>query len=44
MKITQEVREFAQREGVAEGEALEEGMRQKAEEFARSGGEIYRRD
>jgi phosphomethylpyrimidine synthase len=44
MKITQEVREFAQREGVAEGDALEEGLRRKAEEFATGGGEIYRRD
>jgi phosphomethylpyrimidine synthase len=44
MKITQEVREFARREGVAEGDALEEGLRRKAEEFATGGGEIYRRE
>ncbi|HEY7863077.1 MAG TPA: phosphomethylpyrimidine synthase ThiC [Thermoanaerobaculia bacterium] len=44
MKITQEVREFAQREGVAESDAVAEGLRRKAEEFAKAGGEIYRRD
>jgi phosphomethylpyrimidine synthase len=43
MKITQEVRDFAATLGVAEGEALEEGLRRKSEEFRESGAEVYRR-
>jgi phosphomethylpyrimidine synthase len=42
MKITQDVREYAKSHGLSEGEALEEGMREKAEEFRKAGGEIYR--
>ncbi len=43
MKITQEVREYAARKGVAaETVAVAEGLREKAEEFRKSGGEIYR--
>jgi phosphomethylpyrimidine synthase len=45
MKITQEVREYAAREGVAaETVALAQGLREKAEEFRKSGGEIYRKE
>jgi phosphomethylpyrimidine synthase len=40
MQITQEVREYAKAKGLAEGVAMEEGMKEKAEEFRR-GGEIY---
>jgi phosphomethylpyrimidine synthase len=44
MKITQEVRDYAAREGVAaETVALAQGLREKAEEFRQGGGEIYRR-
>jgi phosphomethylpyrimidine synthase len=43
MKITQEVREFAAAEGVAEGEALRAGLARKSEEFRSEGGEIYRK-
>src|SRR5690606_9647928 len=43
MKITQDVREYARREGLTEEQALEEGMRRKAGEFRESGAEIYRR-
>ncbi|PYM17983.1 MAG: phosphomethylpyrimidine synthase ThiC [Candidatus Rokuibacteriota bacterium] len=44
MKITQEVREYAARQGVAaETIALAQGLREKAEEFKKTGGEIYRR-
>jgi phosphomethylpyrimidine synthase len=43
MKITQDVREFAARQGVTEGEALQRGMAEKAREFVEQGGEIYRR-
>jgi phosphomethylpyrimidine synthase len=41
MKITQEIREFAEREGLAEEEALEVGLKQKAREFREKGSEIY---
>ncbi len=44
MKITQEVREYAARQGVAaETVALAQGLREKAEEFRKTGGEIYRK-
>ena len=43
MKITQDVREYAQQQGVSESEALEKGMQDKAQEFVDSGAEIYRR-
>jgi phosphomethylpyrimidine synthase len=43
MKITQEVREYAAKEGiVAETVALAQGLREKAEEFKKGGGELYR--
>jgi phosphomethylpyrimidine synthase len=41
MKITQEVRRFAEEKGLEEQEALTEGMREKAEAFKESGSEIY---
>jgi phosphomethylpyrimidine synthase len=41
MKITQEVREFAASEGIAEDKALAAGMQDKAKEFVATGGEIY---
>jgi phosphomethylpyrimidine synthase len=43
MKITQDVRDYAAARGVVEGEALVRGMQEKAVEFLRQGGEIYRR-
>ena len=43
MKITQEVREFAAAEGIAEAKALEAGLERKSEEFRREGAEIYRK-
>lgn len=42
MKITQDVREFAEKQGLTEGEALEAGMAQKAEEFNAQGAQLYR--
>jgi phosphomethylpyrimidine synthase len=43
MKITQEVRQYAAEHGLpAETVAVAQGLREKAEEFRRSGGEIYR--
>jgi phosphomethylpyrimidine synthase len=41
MKITQDVREYAQKEGVSEAEALDKGMAEKAREFVNRGAEIY---
>ncbi len=41
MKITEEVRDYAAKQGVEETAALEEGMREKSEEFRKSGAEIY---
>jgi phosphomethylpyrimidine synthase len=41
MKITEEVREYAARQGLEEEKALEAGMREKAEEFRQGGAEIY---
>ncbi len=43
MKITQDVREYAAKEGVSEEEALARGMEQKAVEFVKQGAEIYRK-
>jgi phosphomethylpyrimidine synthase len=43
MKITQDVRDYAQKQGIAEGEAIEKGMREKAKEFVEGGAEVYRR-
>jgi len=43
MKITQDVREFAAKQGVSEEEALKVGMAEKAKEFRDKGGEIYQR-
>jgi phosphomethylpyrimidine synthase len=41
MKITQDVREYAEKQGVTENEALDKGMQEKAEQFVRQGAEIY---
>jgi phosphomethylpyrimidine synthase len=43
MKITQDVREYAAAQGVAEQEALQKGMQEKAQEFVQQGAEIYRK-
>jgi phosphomethylpyrimidine synthase len=43
MKITQDVREYAAKLGVADDTALEQGMAEKAREFVDSGAEIYRK-
>jgi phosphomethylpyrimidine synthase len=42
MKITQDVRELAAKQGISETEALARGLEQKSEEFRSDGGEIYR--
>ena len=43
MKITQDVRDYAARQGVSESEALQKGMKEKAAEFVDAGAEIYHR-
>ena len=42
MKITQDVREYAAQKEIDEQAALGVGMKEKAEEFVASGGEIYK--
>lgn len=41
MKITQDVRDYAAKQGVNEDEALKQGMDEKAAEFKKAGAEIY---
>ncbi|MDH5544457.1 MAG: phosphomethylpyrimidine synthase ThiC [Gammaproteobacteria bacterium] len=41
MKITQDVRDFAEKQGISEEEALKKGMQEKAIEFKRKGVEVY---
>ena len=41
MKITQDVREYAAKQGIAEADALARGMEAKAVEFVKKGAEIY---
>ncbi|MEO0316798.1 MAG: phosphomethylpyrimidine synthase ThiC [Pseudomonadota bacterium] len=43
MKITQDVRDYAEKQGISENEALKQGMEVKAVEFVKSGAEIYRK-
>ncbi|HEV7466882.1 MAG TPA: phosphomethylpyrimidine synthase ThiC [Candidatus Dormibacteraeota bacterium] len=42
MKITQEVREYARTHGLETADALEAGMREKSDEFQRTGAAVYR--
>ncbi len=41
MKVTQDVREYAEKHGFNEEDALQEGLKEKSEEFKKSGLEIY---
>ncbi|WP_051633271.1 phosphomethylpyrimidine synthase ThiC [Thermonema rossianum] len=41
MKITQDVRKYAEEKGLDEQKAIEEGMKEKADEFKSKGKEIY---
>ena len=43
MKITQDVREYAQNQGVAVEAAFDKGMEEKAKEFRESGSRIYQK-
>ena len=42
MKITQEIREYAKAQGLAENEAVVRGLAEKSSEFRDGGGDIYR--
>ena len=45
MKITQDVRAYAEARGIADAEAaLADGMAEKAKEFQTAGGELYQPD
>ncbi|WP_440071430.1 phosphomethylpyrimidine synthase ThiC [Streptosporangium sp. OZ121] len=41
MRISHDVRRFAEERGLTGAEALEAGMREKSEEFSREGGRVY---
>ena len=41
MRITQDIRDYADKHGVAEEEALEAGMQEQAEAFKAGGSRIY---
>ena len=43
MKITQEVRDYAKKEGLVPATALTRGMASMAQEFRDQGGEVYRK-
>ncbi len=43
MKISQDVRDFAAKQGISENEALKEGMKSKAVEFVKKGAEVYQK-
>ncbi len=43
MKITQDVREYAAQKQIDEQAALGVGMKEKAEQFLTTGGEIYQK-
>ncbi len=41
MKITEDVRKYAEEKGLTSQEAIEQGLREKAREFADKGGKVY---
>ncbi len=41
MKITEDVRRYAEEQGLTDQEAIERGMREKSEEFKEKGSEVY---
>ncbi len=43
MKITQDVRDYARQHGMSDQDALSQGMVEKAVEFVKGGGEIYKK-
>jgi phosphomethylpyrimidine synthase len=43
MKITEDVRQYAAAQGLSDSDALEKGMKEKAQEFVEKGAEVYTR-
>ena len=43
MRITEDVRRYAEEKGITADEALEQGMAEKSEEFAAKGAEVYQK-
>jgi phosphomethylpyrimidine synthase len=43
MKITQDVRDYAAKQGISEDEALQKGMQEQAVKFVKDGSEIYKK-
>ena len=41
MKITEDVRKYAAEQGISEESVIQQGLEQKATEFAEKGAEIY---
>jgi phosphomethylpyrimidine synthase len=41
MRITEDVRRYAAEKGIDEAAAIEQGLREKAEEFQHTGSEVY---
>jgi phosphomethylpyrimidine synthase len=41
MKITQEVRDYAEAQGISEDEAIDLGMQAQAQQFVEKGAEVY---
>ena len=41
MKITEDVRKYAEEQGIAAEEALKRGMEEKSKEFLDKGAEVY---
>ena len=41
MKITEDVRKYAAEQGIAEEEALKQGMEEKSKEFVEKGAQVY---
>jgi phosphomethylpyrimidine synthase len=41
MRITEDVRKFAEEQGLSESEAIERGLQQKSDEFVKGGGQVY---
>ena len=41
MKITEDVRQYAAEQGIAEEEALQKGMAEKSRQFTETGSELY---
>jgi phosphomethylpyrimidine synthase len=41
MRITEDVRRYAKEQGITGEAATEEGLKQKATEFTKSGAEVY---